>query len=90
MTHPGPAPTAFSVSGRVTYAGPVAAVSVRIMDGIHVGQTRPIDATGLYSFTNLAPSVFTLQAAAPGFIPENKAVNLTTANQFVNFNISDH
>ena len=42
------------------------------MDGIHVGQTRPIDATGLYSFTDLAPSVFTLQAAGNGLSPRTK------------------
>ncbi len=84
-----PAPTTFSVSGRVLAASGAPVVgNVRIMDGIHAGQARTMDATGQYSFTNLAPSAFTLQAGGVGVFSQNKAVNLTTANQSVDFNLT--
>ena len=71
------------------------AVSVTIMDGIHAGQSRTTDGAGNYSFVDLAPSAFTLQAntaagyEAYGYGTQNKAVNLT-ANQTVNFLFTDH
>ena len=55
------------------------------MDGVNAGHVRSTDASGNYSFTNLTPSAFTLRAYALDHTPQNKAVNLTTPNQTVNF-----
>jgi hypothetical protein len=88
-----PGASVFSLIGTVIgYDGPVVGASVTIMDGIHAGQTRTTNAAGNYSFTDLTPSSFTLQAAAiptEGYLPQNQAVNLT-ANQSVTFHLSDH
>ena len=62
-TSPTPSPTAFTLSGTVNgYRKAMPGASVTIMDGIHAGQTRDTDHAGNYTFTDLAPSVFTLQA----------------------------
>lgn len=84
-------PTTLTVSGKVFGNGtPLSGASVTIMDGIHAGQVRDANNDGFYSFT-LTPSVFTLQAAGgPGFTPQNKSVNLTTTDQSVQFQLSDH
>ena len=90
-TSPGPGP--YTLSGTVFVDNfPMPAVSVTIMDGIHAGQTRTTDGAGKYSFVDLTPSAFTLQAAATaaGVEAQNKPVNLTTANQLVNFLLFDH
>jgi hypothetical protein len=81
----------FSVSGigfgdNSAWAG----VSIRIMDGVHAGQERITDEAGKYSFTDMAPSMFTLQARHPLFFSENIAVDLTTRDQVVNFRLSSH
>ena len=83
----------YTLSGTVFVDNfPMPAVSVTIMDGIHAGQARITDGAGKYSFVDLTPSAFTLQAAATaaGVEAQNKAVNLTTANQLVNFLLFDH
>lgn len=81
-----PAETLFSLNGRVTTdSGGLAGATVTIMDGVNAGEGRTTDATGNYSFTNLTPSVFTLQAAASDYISQNKSVNLTTSNETMNF-----
>ena len=84
--------TGLTVNGTVFGNGnPDAGASVTIMDGIHAGQTRDTTNAGHYSFTNLTPSVFTLQAAGGWRFPaQNKAVNLTIANQSVDFQLFDH
>lgn len=84
-------PTTLTISGTVFGNGtPLSGASVTIMDGIHAGQVRDATNDGHYSFT-LTPSSFTLQAAGgPGFIPQNKTVNLTTTNQSVPFQLWDH
>src|SRR5688572_10549076 len=84
-------PTTLTVSGTVWGNDiPLSGASVTVMDGIHAGQVRDATNDGHYSFT-LTPSVFTLQAAGGlGFTPQNKTVNLTTTNQSVSFQISDH
>ena len=90
-TSPGPGP--YTLSGTVFGDGFVMpAVSVTIMDGIHTGQTRTTDGAGKYSFGDLTPSAFTLRATptAAGYGAQNKAVNLTTTNQLVNFDLWDH
>jgi hypothetical protein len=92
-----PSPTAFSLNGTVNgYWNVMPGASVTIMDGIHAGETRTTDAVGKYSFTDLTPSVFTLQAmpATPTdelvYLTQNQAVDLTRTNQSVNFYLSDH
>ena len=88
-----PGVSVFSLIGTVIgYDGPVVGASVTIMDGIHAGQTRTTNAAGNFGFADLAPSAFTLQAAAmptEGYLPQNQAVNLA-ANQSVTFYLSDH
>jgi hypothetical protein len=86
-----------TLSGTVNgYYDVMPGASVTIIDGIHAGQTRTTDAAGKYSFPDLAPSVFTLQAVpAPPtdgliYLTQNQRVNLTTADQSVIFRLSDH
>ena len=59
--------------------------TVTIKDGVNAGQERTTDAFGRYTFTDLMPSSFTLQAAAAGHITQNKSVDLTTTNQGIGF-----
>jgi iron complex outermembrane recepter protein len=81
-------PTVLSVSGRVASdATPLSGATVTIMDGVNAGQTRMTDAAGDYSFTDLTPSRFTLQAAAAGHTPQNKLVDLTASSQTVWFSL---
>lgn len=92
-TSPGrTSPSTFTLSGTVIgYDGPLSGGSVTIMDGVHAGQTRETDGAGKYIFTDLTPSAFTLQSAAIyEYLPQNVAVNLTTANQSVDFHLVDH
>lgn len=85
-TNSSPTQTLLSLNGIVTSSGVgVAGAAVTIMDSVNQGQGRTTDAAGNYSFTNLTPTLFTLQASAPGHTPQNKSVNLTTANQTVSF-----
>ena len=88
-----PTPTSpastFTLSGTVYDASAhvLAGASVTIMDGIHAGQTRTTGPSGLYSFTDLTPSSFTLQArTSEGGLGTNKTVNLTK-NQSVDFQL---
>jgi hypothetical protein len=90
-----PTPTSpsstFTVSGTVydVRAQAVAGASVTIMDGIHAGQTRTTGAAGTFSFTDLTPSSFTLQARTRDGLAENKTVNLT-ANRSVDFQLINY
>jgi carboxypeptidase family protein len=91
-TSPTPSPTAFTLSGTVFGDGrALGGASVTIMDGVHAGQARDTDHAGNYSFMDLTPSSFTLQAAqtTDGYLTQNAAVNLT-ANQSVNFLLTSH
>jgi hypothetical protein len=87
-------PSAFALSGTVFgYDGGLPGVSVTILDGIHAGQTRTTDDAGKYSFTDLAPSSFMLQAApipTDGYLTQQQAVTLTAADRSVNFQLQDH
>jgi hypothetical protein len=90
LTSPGT--TASTLSGTVFGDSQrLAGASVTIMDSIHAGQTRTTDSAGNYSFADLTPAVFTLQAAHTtlGYLTQNKAVNLT-ANQSVTFLLTSH
>ena len=86
-TTPAPSST-FTLTGTVfnVEARPIAGASVTIMDGSHAGLSRVTDQNGLYSFLDLTPSSFTLQARQAG-LAENKAVNLTSGNRSVNFQL---
>ena len=67
---------------------PIAGASVTIMDGIHAGLSRVTDKNRVYSFIDLTPSSFTVQAReASSGLAENKAVNLTSGNRSVNFQL---
>ena len=89
---PSVTPTVFTLHGTVLGNGAaVSGASVTIMDGIHAGQARDTSNTGHFSFADLTPSAFTLQATATGsYVPENQSVDLTTGNQTVTFTLSDH
>jgi len=85
-----PATSPFTVSGIVynAEAHPLAGVSVTIMDGIHAGLSRDTDKNGAYSFPDLTPSSFTLQARdRTSGLAQNKAVNLTSGNRSVDFQL---
>jgi hypothetical protein len=85
-----PASSPFTLSGTVydVQAHPLAGVSVTIMDGIHAGLSRDTDKNGAYSFSDLTPSTFTLQARdRTSGLAENKAVNLTSGNRSVDFQL---
>ena len=87
-----PASSPFTVSGTVYTAAalPIAGASVTIMDGIHAGLSRDTDKNGAYSFSDLTPSIFTLQARQrESGLAENKAVNLTSGNRSVDFQLID-
>lgn len=80
----------FTLSGTVSdvSAHAIAGASVTIMDGPHAGLSRTTDSAGNYSFTDLPPSAFTLQARS-GFLALDKTVNLT-ANQSVYFQLVNY
>jgi hypothetical protein len=83
----------FTLTGTVFNGGyPVPRASVTIMDGVHAGQSRPVDESGKFSFTDLTPSTFTLRAEDPTrfYGALNKAVDLTAAHQSVSFELPDH
>ena len=88
-TTPAPSST-FTLAGTVFTADalPLGGASVTIMDGIHAGLSRVTDKSGVYSFLDLTPSSFTVQARqASSGLAENKAVNLTSGNRSVNFQL---
>jgi hypothetical protein len=79
-----------TLSGTVSGDGlPLAAASVTIMDGIHAGLSRNTDHNGSFSFVGLTPSAFTLRAEKGG-LAENKAVNASTENQSVHFQLTNY
>jgi hypothetical protein len=84
-----PSASVFTLNGTVFNGGyPVPGAWLTIMDGVHAGQARTTDVTGRFSFTNLTPSAFTLQATATGrHWPQNAAIDLTTADQSVAFEL---
>lgn len=79
----------FSLFGTVFNGGyPVPGAALTIMDGVNAGQVRTSDVTGKFNFTNLTPSAFTLQATANGrHWPQNAAIDLTTSDRSVNFEL---
>jgi hypothetical protein len=86
-----PGPSVFAISGTVYGNGrALAGATVTITDGIYAGQERDATDDGFYSFTNLTPFMVTLRATFPNYTPQTKTVNLTSANQSVDFAISDH
>jgi hypothetical protein len=87
-----PAATSLALSGTVFGGGfGVPGVPLTIMDGINAGKTTTSDSGGKYGFANLTPSAFTLRAAATGgYGAQNKAVDLTTFDRSVNFDLPDH
>ena len=86
-----PSPTVFSISGRVFGNGTLlAGASVTITDGLYAGHIRDTTNDGHYQFRDLTPSTMTLEAAFPGYVSQSKTVTLTSADQSVDFRISDH
>jgi hypothetical protein len=64
--------------------------SVTITQGLYAGQIRDTTNDGHYQFRDLTPSTMTLHATFPGYIPQSKTVTLTSADQSVDFIMSDH
>jgi hypothetical protein len=86
-----PSRSVFSVSGRVFGNGTsLPGASVTITDGPYVGQIRDTTDDGHYQFRDLTPSILTLEATYPGYISQSKTVTLTSADQSVDFIMSDH
>src|ERR1700680_5018883 len=80
----------FTLGGTVYHEGQAfAGASVTIMDGIHAGQTRTTGAGGIFSFTDLTPSSFTLQARTTDGLAQNMTVNLTKS-QSVDFQLINY
>lgn len=81
-----PAPSTFTLSGRVTSVtgSPISGASVRVMDGVNAGKTGTSDSGGAYSLPGLQPSGFTATASATNYISESRGVNLVS-NQVVDF-----
>ena len=86
-----PQPAVLSIGGTVFGNGTsLAGATVTITGGIYEGQVRDTTDAGGYFFPDLMPSVVTLQATYDGYLPQTKTVNLTSANQRVDFALSDH
>ncbi|MCL4814501.1 MAG: carboxypeptidase regulatory-like domain-containing protein [Vicinamibacteraceae bacterium] len=88
---PTPAPTTFSLSGKVTETAPtsstpIAGARVSIGDGPNAGRSTTTDAAGTYTFASLERSGFTVTASADGYEPRSQGVDLT-ANRTVNFQL---
>jgi hypothetical protein len=80
----------FTVSGTVYHEGRAfAGASVTIMDGVHAGQVQTTGAGGTFSFTDLTPDLFTLQARTTDGLAQDKAVRLTMS-QSVNFDLVNY
>jgi len=85
-----PSPTVFSISGMVFGNGTaLAGASVTITDGLYAGQIRDTTNDGHYRFAELTPSTMTLQANFPGYFTQSKTVTVTSADQSVDFIMSD-
>jgi len=60
-------------------AQPVAGATVRILDGPNVGLVAVTDSSGAATFSQLLQSGFTVDVSAPGYLPAQSAVTLTSS-----------
>jgi len=82
-------PTMFSLNGQVTDSATGTGISgaiVSIADGPNAHVTTSTDASGIYSFTGLQQSGFTVNVSANNYVSQSQGVTLTS-NQTLSFQL---
>lgn len=77
---PDPAPVSLTGVVRSNGGGPLTGATVRILDGVNVGQTVSTNANGAYRFEGLAVGNANLSAAATGYHEARAGVHIDGSN----------